>query len=185
MIPIALASLAAPLVKDVIGLFRKVDEREIPLKEAEAKLEEVLNKRIEMIVGLLQGQIGINQIEATAGRLGWRNWLGKGLTIAVLYQVLVLPVIHSVLSLLILCGVEPATIAQVQLALPKYDTQSIIPMLTGLLGLYTARGFEKQGYAKTIASVDKEQFYATVRQGSGKLTQEQVDLFEKAFANAS
>ena len=180
----AIAGLAAPLIGDIISLFKKVDANEIPLKEAEAKLQEVVNNRMAIIADLLKGQMDINKIEAEAGRLGWRNWLCVGLTAAFLFGTLGLPIIESLAALLIFAGVDPITIKAFKAALPLFPYEMIFTMLSGLLGLYTARGYEKTKYAKIGAGLNKEVLFDELRKGYGSLSQPHVDMINKAIKKA-
>lgn len=178
----AILSLLSPLIKEVLGLFKKVDKNEIPLKEAEAKVAEIMTKRMSLITTLLQGQIEINKTEAEAGRLGWRNWLGKGLTLAVLYDLLLKPIMISILSLLTLIGLDPNDVKTVISLLPNLDIPTIFTMIGGLLGLYMSRAQEKTTYTQQKMDLNKEAFFAAMREANGGyLPQELVDLSEAGF----
>lgn len=182
---IAAATVLTPLISEIVGLFKKVDANEIPLKQAEADLEKILNERMSILANLLQGQLDINRTEAEAGRLGWRNWLGKGLTIAALYGLLAEPLLRSLLALSTLAGVPLDSIQAVNSLLPEFNWEVIMPLLGGLLGLYGMRGMERVSHNKVAANFNKELFYDILRKGyGGTLSEPNFKLIEKALQNA-
>lgn len=182
---LATVGVLAPVVQEIIDLFKKKDDNKISQKEAELELERIINTRMEILTQLLRGQLDINKTEAEAGRLGWRNWLGKGLSIAAIYGLLVEPIIRSMLALGTLLGLDAQMVQQVNTLMPQFNWEIIMPLLGGLLGLYGLRGIERVKHAQTAADFNKSVFYDMLRKGyGGKITQPHFKMIEDAFKKA-
>lgn len=106
---------------------------------------------VSSILDNLNKQLEINLSESQAGRLGWRNWLGKGLTIALLMNLFVPYILKLIAALTFVVGTSPDSITHFASLLPTFDNNGVMTMLGGLLGLYTARGYEKIQYNKLNA----------------------------------
>ncbi len=123
-------------------------------KEKSAQIQADLQKTIieaattqdGNILNNLNKQLDLNITEAAAGRLGWRNWLGKGLTIALLTNLFVPFTIKLIAACCYPFGVSPVAILHFGTLIPMFDTDMIMTILGGLLGLYGFRGIEKVKY---------------------------------------
>lgn len=98
--------------------------------------------------GLLQGQIDVNKVEAAHANVfvsGWRPAVGWCGVAAMGYQFVLYPFLLWLWALLQAAGWVPTTLAPP----PMLETDALWVILTGILGLGTARTVEKlQGKAR-------------------------------------
>lgn len=134
------------LILGKAGVSLKPDQR----ADLQAKAMELAAKETEGMMENLNKQAEINAIEATNGRLGWRNFLCWGLTIAVLYQVFQGPLIAFVAVVAHLFGIPYTDLLAIKEVLPQGSNIDIVGMLMALAGLYGWRGHEKLQYAKIV-----------------------------------
>lgn len=121
---------AIPIIGDLIDrLIPDTNAR----KEAKEKLSE-LEQRGEL--DLLLGQLAINKQEAAHRSLfvaGWRPCIGWTCGIAFCYSFVISPIARTVMAL---NGVDVET-------LPDLETDQMMPVLLGMLGLGGMRTYEK------------------------------------------
>ena len=134
MAPILAALL--PTITEIIG--KVIPD---PQAQAEAKLkalEMAQNgefKAIDAAVELAKGQMAINQAEASTDRFrgGWRPASGWVCAFGMGYEFLLRPLLPWVVSLF------GASVPE----LPPIDTDTLMMLLTGMLGLGGLRSFER------------------------------------------
>ena len=82
------------------------------------------------------GQLEVNKAEAQHRSIfvaGWRPFLGWGLSFAMIWHFVLVPMLTFILAYL---GIEPPW-------LPEFDMDSLMTVLLGMLGLGGLRTFEK------------------------------------------
>lgn len=130
-------------ILDILGFGGKLIDKLIPDPQAKAQAQLDLAKlqqtgelaQLQAETTLAQGQLQINQVEASSTNLfvsGWRPFIGWSCGIGFLYQVLISP-IGTVLGMNILHWAP----------FPAIDSESLNTVLFGLLGLGAYRTVEK------------------------------------------
>jgi hypothetical protein len=110
--------------------------------DAELELRKLGIEELKIDAGLAQGQIDVNKIEAAGDdkfTKRWRPALGWVGVLAMAYQFVVYPFLTWGWALMQAKGWVPDTLP----APPMLDTDALWVILTGILGLGTARTVEK------------------------------------------
>ena len=140
-----LKAVTAPILEGVL--------RFIPDKNERARAKELFNSNmLTALTSLVQGQLDINKTEAKHGSIfvaGWRPFIGWTCGVALAWNFIIQP--------LLLWGawVFPEIAPDISTA-PKLDTDELMTVLLGMLGLGGLRTYEKRlGVARTELK-DKE-----------------------------
>lgn len=139
--------------------------------------QEQFNKIMEN----LSAQATIENTLAENGKNGYRALFAWGLTWGALYGILGLPIIQSILALLGLCGVSVEHLHIALDILPKVDVPFIVGTLGAMIGIYGVREWGKQESMKTL---NKQQFYDSLRTRLGPLTPTLVNALEEALSKS-
>ena len=128
-----LKAVTAPILEGVLRL--------IPDKNARAEAEEAFNSQMLVALsGLVQGQLEINKAEASHSSIfvaGWRPAIGWVCGIALAWNFVLQPLLLWAVWLM------PEYTAQVASA-PQLDTNELMTVLLGMLGLGGLRTYEKK-----------------------------------------
>lgn len=101
---------------------------------------------------LTKSQMEINVVEASSDskfKSWWRPAVGWVCVFGLGYELLILPILKSVLGLSVLMGAEAALIAKVVALLPIINTPLVMALLVPLLGLGVYRTVEKIAKVKS------------------------------------
>lgn len=138
--------LIAPVVGGIVDSIGKLaDDLFTSDKErldAEIELRKLGIEEQKIEAGLLQGQVDVNKVEAAHSNVwvsGWRPGVGWCGVAAMAYQFLLYPLLTWVWALMQSQGWVPLTLTPP----PMLDTDALWVILTGILGLGTARTVEK------------------------------------------
>lgn len=149
----ALDVLSAFLNKDIA----KMSPQEIELEVAKLNQEERISLksldnsfRVEMV--RLQKEIGRINAETTLQdaksedrfQNGWRPSLAWACVLGLIYGWLITPLISSAMAFSMLAGTDPDLVVKVQAALPALPLESILGMVSYLLGYGGYRTYEKK-----------------------------------------
>ena len=126
------------LLNNLIGPATKILDKFIEDKDQKAKLAHELATMADKLAHEQQlAQLAINKEEASSGSLfkgGWRPCIGWICGIAFFYHFVCQPVIVFVVTLI---GIEIPD-------LPKFDMNTLLTVLAGMLGIGSLRTYEKQ-----------------------------------------
>ena len=126
------------LINSLIGPATKLLDKVIEDKDQKAKLAHELATMADKLAHEQQlAQMAINKEEAASGSLfkgGWRPCIGWICGIAFGYHFVLQPVIIFVVALI---GIEIPD-------LPKFDMNTLLTVLAGMLGIGSLRTYEKQ-----------------------------------------
>lgn len=130
------------LIGPVTGLLDKFIED----KDQKAKLaHEIATMAEKQMHEQTMGQLEVNKSEAAHRSIfvaGWRPFIGWVCGIALAYHFIVAPMIVFALVAFNITGLHPSD-------LPRFDMDSLMTVLLGMLGLGGLRSFEKyKGVAK-------------------------------------
>jgi len=192
----ALIGLASTLAPKIIDYFGNANNNNKDIKDKELDVQKLLieqgTSEFNSAVQLAMEQVKLNNTLATAGKLGWRDWLGSGLTIVLLFF---LGQVALAFGVNWIAGVFGHPLPQLVAALANfpYDILNSVWNMLGLLlgGLYVGRGMEKIQYSKQQTSlaatpVNYKVFFDTLRSLYGRgLTEAEVQAFNTALNKAS
>ena len=126
------------LINSLIGPATKLLDKVIEDKDQKAKLAHELATMADKLAHEQQlAQMAINKEEASSGSLfkgGWRPCIGWICGIAFGYHFVLQPVIIFIVALV---GIEIPD-------LPKFDMNTLLTVLAGMLGIGSLRTYEKQ-----------------------------------------
>ena len=126
------------LINSLIGPATKLLDKVIEDKDQKAKLAHELATMADKLAHEQQlAQMAINKEEASSGSLfkgGWRPCIGWICGIAFGYHFVLQPVIIFIVALV---GIEIPD-------LPKFDMNTLLTVLAGMLGIGGLRTYEKQ-----------------------------------------
>jgi hypothetical protein len=126
------------LLNSLIQPVSKILDKAIPDQDLKRKLShEIATMSEKHAQELALAQINVNAAEAASGSLfkgGWRPCIGWICGIAFGYHFVLQPVIIFVVALI---GIEIAD-------LPKFDMNTLLTVLAGMLGIGSLRTYEKQ-----------------------------------------
>ena len=126
------------LINSLIGPATKLLDKVIEDKDQKAKLAHELATMADKLAHEQQlAQMAINKEEAASGSLfkgGWRPCIGWICGIAFGYHFVLQPVIIFIVALV---GIEIPD-------LPKFDMNTLLTVLAGMLGIGSLRTYEKQ-----------------------------------------
>lgn len=121
---------------DAIAEGLKVINKFIPDKNEAAKAEvEFRAAVLAADTRLAEAQIEVNQVEAANTNVfvsGWRPFIGWTCGLALFYHYITLPFLMFICAML-----------KYDIVLPKFDMDSLLTLLFGLLGLGAMRTYEK------------------------------------------
>ena len=125
------------LLNNLIGPATKILDKFIEDKDQKAKLAHELATMADKLAHEQQlAQLAINKEEASSGSFfkgGWRPFIGWVCGIAFFYHFVCQPVIVFVVTLI---GIEIPD-------LPKFDMNTLLTVLGGMLGIGGLRSYEK------------------------------------------
>ena len=125
------------MLQSLIGPVTGLLDKFIPDADEKAKLaHEIATMAEKQAHEANMGQLEINKMEAKHRSVfiaGWRPFLGWGLSFAMIWHFVIVPMITFGFAY---AGVEPPE-------LPAFDMESLMTVLLGMLGLGGLRTFEK------------------------------------------
>tara|TARA_R100001460_G_scaffold96817_1_gene139231 strand:+ start:381 stop:776 length:396 start_codon:yes stop_codon:yes gene_type:complete len=125
------------MLQSLIGPVTGLLDKFIPDADEKAKLaHEIATMAEKQAHEANMGQLEINKMEAQHRSVfiaGWRPFLGWGLSFAMIWHFVIVPMITFGFAY---AGVEPPE-------LPAFDMESLMTVLLGMLGLGGLRTFEK------------------------------------------
>jgi hypothetical protein len=128
------------ILKSIIGPILGPLIDRIPDKNERARAQEAIEKQmVDAISGLVEGQLRINQQEATHGSIfvaGWRPAVGWVCGLSLFWNFIVQPLLLWA-AWIVPEGADLATA-------PKLDTGELMTVLLGMLGLGGLRTYEKK-----------------------------------------
>jgi hypothetical protein len=131
----------AGLLKAVTGPIMEGVLRFIPDKNKRAEAEEMFNSQmLTALTGLVEGQLRINEKEASHASIfvaGWRPFIGWVCGTALVWNFIVQPLLLWVAYLMPELGLDLSSA-------PKLDTDELMTVLLGMLGLGGLRTYEKK-----------------------------------------
>ena len=120
------------IIDKAVDIFKSYRDGKVKLEEAEAAFLVLKEQHAHDVV---MGQIEVNKIEASSESLfksGWRPAVGWAGVTGLVYQSLVCPILTW------------ASLNFGWLPPPAIDTNDLMVILTGILGLGAARSFDKK-----------------------------------------
>ena len=129
--------MIAGLLKTLIGPILKPLIDRIPDKNERARAQEDIERQmLDGLVGLVQGQLRINEQEAKHSSIfvaGWRPWIGWVCGFSLAWSFIVAPLLTWGIFV---AGVDIADV-------PKLDTGPLMTLVLGMLGMGGLRTYEK------------------------------------------
>ena len=126
------------MLQALIGPVASLLDKFIEDKDQKAKLAHQISTMAERhALELAKGQLEINKTEAQHRSLfvaGWRPFLGWGLSFAMIWHFVLVPLITFI------CAFAGVDIPE----LPHFDMESLMTVLLGMLGLGGLRTYEKK-----------------------------------------
>ena len=126
------------MLQALIGPVASLLDKFIEDKDQKAKLAHEISTMAERhALELAKGQLEINKTEAQHRSLfvaGWRPFLGWGLSFAMIWHFVLVPLITFI------CAFAGVDIPE----LPHFDMESLMTVLLGMLGLGGLRTYEKK-----------------------------------------
>lgn len=138
MSPILVGGIVESVGKIADSLFTSDDER----LRAQIELDKIGLEAARIDADLIKGQQDINKVEAQHSSIfvaGWRPAIGWVGVSALAYQYILYPLLVWSWSLMQAQGWVPAT----QPPPPILDIEALVVLMTGILGIASARTFEK------------------------------------------
>lgn len=130
------------IVAAVGGIIDSVHTSDKERLDAELELQRLGLEGQRIDAGLLQGQVDVNKVEAAHANVfvsGWRPAVGWVGVAAMAYQFVLYPFLVWAWALMQAVGWVPTTLTPP----PMLETDALWVILTGILGLGTARTVEK------------------------------------------
>ena len=126
------------MLQALIGPVASLLDKFIEDKDQKAKLAHEISTMAERhALELAKGQLEINKVEAQHRSMfvaGWRPFLGWGLSFAMIWHFVLVPLITFI------CAFAGVDIPE----LPHFDMESLMTVLLGMLGLGGLRTYEKK-----------------------------------------
>jgi len=126
------------MIQALIGPVASLLDKFIEDKDQKAKLAHEISTMAERhALELSKGQLEINKVEAQHRSMfvaGWRPFLGWGLSFAMIWHFVLVPLITFI------CAFAGVDIPE----LPHFDMESLMTVLLGMLGLGGLRTYEKK-----------------------------------------
>lgn len=97
-------------------------------------------QKLSLLVESDKSQTQLNIAVVERGGLGWRDWLGYGCTISILYSVVGISVLNFIIAVANGASVTENPIAQ----LPSVDVAVLISLLGSMLGLTASQRISKE-----------------------------------------
>jgi Protein of unknown function (DUF3154). len=128
-------------IKAAMGPILEGILRFIPDKNARAEAKEMFEgQMLNALTGLVQGQLDINKEEAKHTSIfvaGWRPFIGWVCGVALVWNFIIQPLLLWVAWMMPELGIDMSTA-------PKLDSDELMTVLLGMLGLGGLRTYEKR-----------------------------------------